>query len=346
MRFMTPRIIGLVGIALAVTGTEARAHPQQEGPGEGVWRNYDFVPGDTVWKATDFSTEPVGRFPASQLEFVSGNMQIVELEGEKALEASTGSVFRLGLPRDLADDFTLEFQLRIPAPNIGTYVYFSPMTTSVARYPHDYLFIYGRPGVYRKGTEVSNMQLQRIQNRWLPVKLQVDSAYAILYVGSDRVAQVPTANFARSRVVEFHMNGNQRFPSYVKNIVLAVGLNKLYDALVRTGEFTTRGILFDTDSDKLQPESTPVLEEIRKALEEHPDLKIAVEGHTDSQGEDAHNQQLSEQRARAVVAYLRAHGVAGERLTATGKGESAPMADNGTAEGRQQNRRVVIRRGR
>jgi hypothetical protein len=77
-----------------VSDQEQARHRTQE-PGEGVWRNYDFVPGDTVWRATDFSSEPVGRFPVSQLEFVNGNMQIVEIDGAPALEVSSASVFRV-----------------------------------------------------------------------------------------------------------------------------------------------------------------------------------------------------------------------------------------------------------
>lgn len=312
-------------------------------PGEGVWRNYDFVPGDTVWKATDFSSEPVGRFPASQMEFVKGNLQIVELDSSRALESSAASVFRLPLPRALPQDFTLEFEIKIPAPNIATYVYFAPLTTSLSRYPGDYIYVGGRPGIYRGGTQVSGIYLPTIQDRWVPVRLQVDSAYAIMYVGSERAAQVPTANFPRNASIEFHMNGNPRLRTFIRNIVVAVGLNPLYDALVATGEFTTRGILFSTDSDRLLPESTPVLTAILQALKQHPELRINIEGHTDSQGDEAHNQGLSERRARAVVDYLVRNGTAANRLSATGKGESAPAADNATAEGRQQNRRVVLR---
>jgi outer membrane protein OmpA-like peptidoglycan-associated protein len=324
--------------------TQADAARLAQQPGEGVWRNYDFVPGATVWKVTDFSGEPVGRFPARQIEFVRGNMQIVEFEGEKVLEISASSVMRLALPQALPRAFTLEFDVWIPAPNFITSVFFSPLETATSRYEFDYLQVYARPGVYRRGREVSNMSLPRIQNRWTSIKLQVDDTYAIAYADAERVAQVPAANFARENSIEVRSDGNQRFRTYLKNFVVAVGLERLYDALTTTGEFTTRGILFDVDSDRLRPESTPALTEILTTLEEHADLRIVVEGHTDSQGDDAHNQDLSERRARAVVQYLTAQGIAASRLSAAGKGESQPVADNATAEGRQQNRRVVLRR--
>jgi outer membrane protein OmpA-like peptidoglycan-associated protein len=334
----------VAGTATAQRATAPVARGDSLAPGAGVWRNYDFVPGDTVWFATDFSNEPVGRFPASQLQFVRGNMQIVEIDSTRALEVSSGSVFRIALPRELPDDFSVEFEIKIPAPNIFTYVFFSTPTGSVSAYTHDYVYVGGRPGIYRKGIEVSNMYLPRIQDVWVPVKLQVDSAYSIMYVGTDRVAQVPTVNFPRSRMVEFQPNGNARLQTYIRNIVVAVGLNDLYKALSTKGEFSTLGILFDTDSDRLRPESTPVLGQLRSTLQSHADLRVLIEGHTDSQGDDAHNQSLSERRAKAVVDWLVAQGIAANRLSSAGKGESAPAADNNSASGRRQNRRVVVKK--
>jgi outer membrane protein OmpA-like peptidoglycan-associated protein len=342
LRHATAVISALVALSsISSEGAEGQGTQAQK-PGEGVWRNYDFVPGDTVWAATDFTTEPVGRFPASQLQFVRGNMQMVEVDGVKALEISSASVFRLALPRTLPDDFSVEFEIKIPAPNISTLLYFGPPAGSPSAYKLDYVFVGGRPGVYRQGQPVSNLYMPTIQDRWVPVKLQVDSVYAIMYVGSERAAQVPVVNFPRSQALEFHLNGNPRLRTYLRNIVVAVGLNDLYRTLSTGGAFSTLGITFDTDSDRLLPESTPVLQQILTTLNQHADLRIQIEGHTDSQGDDAHNQQLSERRARAVVSYLTEHGIPAARLSASGKGETTPAGDNATAAGRRQNRRVVI----
>ena len=120
------------------------------GPGEGVWRNYDFTPGRDVWKQIVFDHERIGRFPAGQLEYVKGNMQIVEKDGKRVLEVSAASVFRVVLDDNLPEGFTLEFDLQIGAPNISTYVYFSPLETSVAHYEGYYLQLYHSPGVRRK----------------------------------------------------------------------------------------------------------------------------------------------------------------------------------------------------
>lgn len=330
------------GLIAARGATEAIRQMAQ--PGDGVWRNYDFVPGSTVWRATDFANEPVGRFPARQLEFVSGNLQVVEFEGAKVLEATSNSVVKVKLPRALPDAFSIEFLIRVPTANIATTVFTSPRSGAIAKYPFDYLYLYHTPGIYRMGSELSGTRTPSLVGKTVPVKLQVRDDWAILYVGPDRVAQVPTAHFGRGDAVEFHLSANARFPTYLSDIVVAVGLDALYEALSTTGEYTTRGILFDSDSDRLRPESTPVLQSLVMALAEHGDLRVRIEGHTDGQGDEARNQALSERRAAAVVAYLIGHGVQADRLAAVGKGESLPVGDDATPEGRQQNRRVVIRK--
>jgi OOP family OmpA-OmpF porin len=86
-----------------------------------------------------------------------------------------------------------------------------------------------------------------------------------------------------------------------------------------------------------------MLDEGVKILKRHSDLKVEIAGHTDSQGDDVYNQGLSERRAQAVADYLIAHGANGANITVKGYGESEPVADNGTMEGRAANRRVELR---
>jgi outer membrane protein OmpA-like peptidoglycan-associated protein len=323
---------------------QAQAAARADAPGDGVWRNYDFVPGHTVWFASDFSQERVGRFPASQLEFVRGNAQIVELNNEKVLEVSESSVFRVKLPGELPEGFSVEFYVSIPAPNLSTNLFFSPLTSSVSRHDSHYLSVYSASGIFKGGTSTSSMQTGGVVKAMTPVKFQADGDYAIMYVDAERAGNVPNVTLIRSDTLEFHVTANARFRAYLKGIIVAVGIDPLYDTLMKNGEITTRGILFDVDSDRLRPESTPVLTELVEMLQSHADLRVMVEGHTDSTGDDAHNMSLSDRRARAVVDYLATKGIDRGRAASSGKGESAPVAGNDTAKGREQNRRVVIRR--
>jgi outer membrane protein W/outer membrane protein OmpA-like peptidoglycan-associated protein len=104
----------------------------------------------------------------------------------------------------------------------------------------------------------------------------------------------------------------------------------------------TLQLLFDFDSAELRPESLTELERVVKFMGDVPFAMALVEGHTDSVGTEAYNQGLSDRRAKAVFDYLSSRGVDPARLKSIGYGELKPIADNATAEGRQQNRRVML----
>lgn len=102
------------------------------------------------------------------------------------------------------------------------------------------------------------------------------------------------------------------------------------------------GILFDTDKSALKPEAQANLQKLAVSLQNNPETNITIIGHTDNTGTDAHNMDLSVQRAEAVKSYIVAGNVAPSRLQTVGKGETEPIADNTTVAGRAQNRRVEI----
>jgi outer membrane protein OmpA-like peptidoglycan-associated protein len=101
-------------------------------------------------------------------------------------------------------------------------------------------------------------------------------------------------------------------------------------------------VLFDTGSATLKPGAREKLARVAGVLLAYPGLEIDIEGHTDSVGSDDYNQQLSERRADSVRAYLVQQGIPRDTVEAMGFGESRPVVDNGTAAGRQQNRRVEL----
>ncbi len=99
---------------------------------------------------------------------------------------------------------------------------------------------------------------------------------------------------------------------------------------------------FATDKTDILPDSMPQIEQVVALLKEDPALKLAVNGHTDNSGDKAHNQSLSEGRAKAVVAALQQAGIDASRLQASGMGDTQPVADNATEEGKAKNRRVEL----
>ena len=118
--------------------------------------------------------------------------------------------------------------------------------------------------------------------------------------------------------------------------------SSLADEIQKSGHVAVYGIHFDTGKAAVLPDSEQILGEIAKVLEQNPDWKLRVEGHTDNQGIAAANLALSDKRAQSVVAWLTAHGVSAGRLSAKGFGQTKPVADNSSEEGRAKNRRVEL----
>lgn len=102
------------------------------------------------------------------------------------------------------------------------------------------------------------------------------------------------------------------------------------------------GILFDLNKSDLKPVAQQNIRELSETLKKYEDTNILIEGHTDNTGAEDYNQTLSEKRAQSVSDYLNTLGIANARITTTGYGELQPIADNSTAQGRDQNRRVEV----
>lgn len=99
-------------------------------------------------------------------------------------------------------------------------------------------------------------------------------------------------------------------------------------------------VLFGFDRSDLSATAEGNLDKLSNILKEYPDTNIEIQGHTDSKGSDSYNMSLSEKRAQSVATYLRGRGIASNRITTRGYGETAPVATNDTEDGRSQNRRV------
>lgn len=121
--------------------------------------------------------------------------------------------------------------------------------------------------------------------------------------------------------------------------------SSIADELNKSGHLALYGIHFDTGKATILPDSESLLNEIVKMMQENTDLKLSIEGHTDNVGAAAANQALSEKRAQSVVTSLIAHGIASARLKSKGWGQTKPVVDNGTEEGRSKNRRVELVKG-
>jgi outer membrane protein OmpA-like peptidoglycan-associated protein len=145
--------------------------------------------------------------------------------------------------------------------------------------------------------------------------------------------------------VEFRqdMNNSPEGVVGLRRVRFAESTPDFSKVIASAGRYVTHGILFDADSDRIKAESAAVIKSIARGLETNPNLKLLIEGHTDSTGDAAHNLDLSKRRAEAVKAVLVSQlGVDASRLTTAGLGATRPIDSNDTPQGRAQNRRVEL----
>ncbi len=165
-----------------------------------------------------------------------------------------------------------------------------------------------------------------------------------LYINGNREADVNQVKLDDIENVELKAgigDDNPKMALGVRRVRFAESAPDASKTILSSGRYVTHGILFDTDSDRMKPESAPVVRQIARALETNAALKLLIEGHTDSTGAAERNMDLSRRRAEAVkLALVSQFKIAGDRLTTAGLGPSKPIDSNDTPAGRAQNRRV------
>ncbi len=200
----------------------------------------------------------------------------------------------------------------------------------------------------RSGGE--NLADQQIPMDWTkPVKqaLWVQNGRVRFYVNDQRVMDVNQIKLPELGEIQVYVDGpgaNDR-TGYVgfQFVRFAESTPDFSQVINSSGRYVTHGILFDADSDRMKPESAPVVKLIAQGLEKNPNLKLLIEGHTDSVGDAAHNLDLSKRRAESVKTVLVAQfNVDASRLSTNGLGSTKPVDSNDTPQGRAQNRRVEL----
>lgn len=333
-----------------VTDRDAAARATSVRPGQGAWANWDFVPGDSVLFADDFTNDRVGDFPR-RWELIAGNHEIVEWEGGRYVRVTGDGLVAIPLPRTLPEKFTVEFSMSIGHGNSMVSLTTAPYGYGPRRADFKGSHVYwawARAGILPEGnlgpTVNTTVDNRLYADRVVPVRVMADGNHMKVYWDDRRIANVPNAVFPRSDTLYLAFRWTREAtPALVGPIRIAGGGLDLYDRLARDGRVATQGILFASGSDRLRPESTPVLQEIVAMLEAHPDLRLRIEGHTDDVGEEAFNQELSERRAASVKAWLvESARVSSGRLETMGFGEGRPAAPGTSPEAREQNRRVEL----
>ncbi|ULQ57790.1 OmpA family protein [Flavihumibacter rivuli] len=339
------------------------------------YSKFDFVPGQKVVAMEDFGQDAIGDFPAKWNTNATG--EIVNLDGQqgKFLMLSKEGVFMPEFITKLPDNFTLEMQVfcnpEFSFYSSGLYFMFAALkdrdkefgnykmygqanreAVEVSIHPTD---AGGNRGhstfkvwVDNKETiknEASNSKFHAKTHNQVKVSIWRQNQRLRVYLDDEKIWDIPRA-FTMGKDYNsllFMMGGtHQAIDRYViGSIRLAIGAPDTRNKLINEGKYSTTGILFDVNKDQIRPESFGTLKDIANVLNENAAVKVKIIGHTDSDGDDAANLELSKRRAAAVKsALVNEFGIAADRLETDGKGETQPVGDNTKPEGKAQNRRV------
>ena len=330
----------------------AQAKPQKGQSLETTYAKSDFVAGDEIIFDDPMDNEQIGEFP-SQWELIDGVAEVVSINGKKAMLISEWGTKVCPLMKEplnyLGDVFTVEYDLMFPVKE-GDYTWLLTKFMKADNKSEEDEMMYferaaydGRDDVHwywetSRGNSNGEYDIALPANEWNHVAISFNKRAWKVYFNGIRVVNVPNVLAPPGWLLFQLTNGNG--DTYITNLRIAKGAVPLYDRMMSDGKFITYGITFDVGKATIKPESMGEINRIVQLMTENPDLKFSVEGHTDSTGNPTSNQTLSEQRSQAIVAKLVELGIAQDRLTAVGKGQNSPIADNNTDEGRAKNRRV------
>lgn len=309
-----------------------------------VWSKYDFVPGDKVIFEDDLLNEENGEFP-SRWDLKQGNVEVAEFGGENVIMFRDGAPTIIPYIENASEDylpdvFTIEFDLYCGRNVFNAYLYDRKNQKSGS--PSGYADL--KINYYQMGfrNSFSNHPDEKTlgERRWMHVAIAYTNGKLKAYMDETRLINIPRIDFDPKGLSLHTYHARNDYLYYVKNIRIAEGGVKYYDRIMQDGKIIATGIRFDVGKATLKPESMGIINKVVKMLQDHPDLKFSVEGHTDSDGDDANNLKLSEERAKTVMNTMIKLGISADRLSTKGFGESVPIDTNSSPEGKANNRRV------
>jgi OOP family OmpA-OmpF porin len=321
---------------------------------------YDFIPGEKVIFFDDFSAESIGDFPAAWNTSGSGEIVTMTRYPGRWFQLTKGGYFIPEAKDAFTENFTVEFD-------------FVPLLTTNSEYIYglDFFIISGTLNNPNEGGAIPGKSGTKITPGYDDVqwtnysendggykdhgsssfKFKVGEKYHIafwiqkqrirMYSNESKILDLPRGMIAGYVYNIFRVETGDESTPAIGNFRIAAGLPDMRNKLLKDGKIITYGITFDVNSDKLKPESYSTLKEISDVLKENPTIRVQIVGHTDSDGDDASNLDLSKRRAASVKNELVGRfGLGADRLETDGKGESVPIAANDSPVNKAKNRRV------
>jgi len=301
---------------------------------------FDFIPGDSVMFADDFTQDDLGEFPA-RWKLSTGTFEVAEMEGQRWLRClSQDGVIRMKMPAmaTLPEFWTLEFDFFGVEP-LGSGIFVRGIDAS-DEYAWEASYFNGDQVSFRSGSIFSSTPIEGTVPGRHHLMFMARGTAIKAYLDRQRMVNVPDVSEATGmpNVIEFRMFSTTK--PMITNVRFAQGCRPAKDMLA-TGKLVTYGILFASGSDVVLPESAPILRQIASYLEANPTTRLKITGHTDNVGSSASNLDLSKRRAASVAKVLAEQfAIAANRFATDGKGDTQALASNAKTEGRAMNRRV------
>lgn len=322
---------------------------------------YDFVPGDKILFFEDFSQDAIGDFPALWTTNGSGEVKTVSIAPGKWLHMNgKDAVYCYTKEINFPENFIVEFDI-IPDKDFqfGTCLTLYQDNPERSKEVNDDLYP-GLRGLHISpnyegwetkgydsdkdwliGTGAKNPLIAEELNH---VIVWIQKRRVRIYHQGQKVLDVPTNIYAETKLNKLLFSGWDRNSTpYVTNIKVTTASPDTRSKLITEGKLVTYGITFDVNKADIKSESFGTLKGIAGVLAENPDVNVKIIGHTDGDGDDAKNLDLSKRRAESVKNELvKNFGIDSSRLTTEGAGETKPIAANDIPVNKARNRRVEI----
>ncbi|MET0463180.1 MAG: OmpA family protein [Chitinophagaceae bacterium] len=340
------------------------------------YSKFDFIPGDSLIYTEDFQQDEVGEFPLNWNTAGKGDVVNLNNHPGKWLRMYENSLYLTSNKNAFSKNFTMEFDLILqmkytgytyPIVSFGFFASNEDSTTDnkflTYQNGHQSAEIFLRLGTagtsytylnsYLNKTQKfhsENQELGKIEDFYHKIShiaVQVQEQRLRIWVNGEKKYDLPKAlgNEHLFNQLFFEVSSSSykddELGFFISNLKVATGKPDSRHKLIEEGKFSTTGILFDFQSAVIKPESYGVIKDIAGVLKDNGSVKVKVLGHTSSDGDDKANMELSQKRAAAVKDLLvKEFGIDAGRLETEGKGETQPVADNKTKEGKAANRRV------
>jgi outer membrane protein OmpA-like peptidoglycan-associated protein len=320
------------------------------------YSKFDFIPGEKVIFFDDYTQDAVGDFPALWNTNGSGEVQTTNLFPGQWLAMRANSDLMPETKLNLTGNYTIEFDaiMGTDAQNsMNEHLIVSLLKTDnkwkIGDFQTDCMSLnfntHDVSGLSRKASEtflevpskeINVFDKEHNYSKPVRVSLWIQNQRLRCYLNENKVLDLP-----RAIALQFRFEYDGPGTSMISNIRVAQGLPDTRNKLLTEGKLVTYGIYFDVNKADVKPESYGTLKDIASILNEVPDVKVKIVGHTDSDGDDAKNMDLSKRRAASVKAELaKTFGVNADRLVTDGMGETQPVAPNDTPANKALNRRV------